>query len=43
MLNYDNENAIRKLTEFGENYETWINAEHDSDELKRNCFIVFHL
>ncbi|KAI2804252.1 hypothetical protein BLOT_003231 [Blomia tropicalis] len=34
MLNYDNENAIRKLTEFGENYETWINAEHDSDELK---------
>nr|XP_046916343.1 LOW QUALITY PROTEIN: rho GTPase-activating protein gacF-like [Dermatophagoides farinae] len=29
-LNYDdNENIIRKLTEFGENYESWINNELD--------------
>lgn len=38
MLPYDNETAVRKLTEFGENYERWINAiETDSaaDELKR--------
>ena len=34
LLNYDNEHVIRKLTEFGENYETWINSELDTDELK---------
>lgn len=33
--NFDNENAVRKLTEFGENYESWINNEIElADELK---------
>ncbi|OTF75200.1 hypothetical protein BLA29_000239 [Euroglyphus maynei] len=32
-LNYDNENIIKKLTEFGENYESWINNELDLNDL----------
>lgn len=30
-LNYTNENIIRKLTEFGENYESWFANELDTD------------
>nr|XP_027196214.1 uncharacterized protein DDB_G0286591-like [Dermatophagoides pteronyssinus] len=32
-LNDDNENIIRKLTEFGENYESWINNELDLTDI----------
>lgn len=40
--NFDNENAVRKLTEFGENYESWINNEIElADELKSKSNAVF--